>query len=384
MAEESFSLCLPRQVLFGPGVLGEAIGRIQKLGRRIFLIAGKRSRTEKVEEFIALLQRSTELSVFPGPGREPQVEDLDRAVAAAREFKPEAVVGVGGGSVLDLAKATSALTPNRHGQSSAEFLEGVEGQKKIEADPLPFVAVPTTAGTGSEATRNAVISWPEKKLKRSIRDERMVAALAVIDPELTYGLPRVVTVSSGMDALTQLLEAFICRRANPFTDGLALEGLRIGLPAFRRLIRDMEDREARRDMALASFLSGVCLGNAGLGIVHAVAPSLGLLFGIPHGRACAALLSFGLEFNRQAARKKLARVWWALGGKGDEEEASQALVREIKDLSREVGIPQRLRELGVTEKDLPALAQYASGNSLRANPIPLRREELAEVLKEIL
>ena len=384
----SFTLTLPRKVVFGWGRLREAPEHTVALGRRILLVIGKRS-AETLgirDRLVAPLERAgAEVVIHRGPGREPEVGDVDELVAASSHWKPEVVVGCGGGSVLDLAKAAACLIPNANGHSAAEFFEGTEKPRPIEKDPLPFVAVPTTAGTGSEATRNSVLSWPERKLKRSLRDPRMVARIALLDPELTVPVPPETTAHTGMDALTQLIESFVCRRANPATDALALSAVPRVFRSLPRAFRDGSDREARSDMSYAAFASGVCLANAGLGVAHAVAPALGLLYGVPHGKACAVLLPFALEVNREAARAKLAALGRLLDPEArTAEKAVEALIGKVRELNSLFGIPSRLGALGVKREAVPELAAYSSSNSLKANARPLGREEVAELLAEIV
>jgi len=388
LLEQGFSLTLPRAVLFGWGRFSEAPDRIMQLGGRIYLITGKKSpaaeraRSELVRE---LEKHGAQVRIGPSPAGEPTVQEVDQAVREAAAWRPEVVVGCGGGSVLDTAKAVAALLPNAEGRSAARFLEGTGNPEPLRRDPLPCVAIPTTAGTGTEATRNAVLSWPEMGLKRSLRDHRMVPVLAVVDPELTVTTPVSITAFSGMDAITQLIESFVSRRAVPPTDALCRSAVPLALKALPVCIENPQDREARAGMAYAALVSGICLANAGLGVAHAVAPALGILFGVPHGKACAVLLPFALEVNREAAQAKLAELARLCGStETDDRKAADRFIGWIKELCRKLGIPQNLRSLGVTEEALERVAALSSTNSLRGNARPLTKEELPELLKKIL
>ncbi len=380
-----FSLSLPRSVLFRRGCFRQAPDVVLSQGKRVLCVVSKTvaGLGEHWEPFLnAVKKQADDVLVFTTGGREPEAADVDAVLSQARSWNPDVVCGLGGGSTVDIAKAIAALIPNADGLGTADFMEGAsERTAAIEADPLPFIAIPTTAGTGSEATRNSVISLTERKLKRSIRDPRMVAQAAIIDPELTVSVPADVTAYSGMDALTQLIESHISSRANPVTDALSLNALPPAFKALPRAFADGADREARTALSYAAFISGVCLGNAGLGAAHAVAPALGILYGVPHGKACAALLPFALTINRDTAEKKLAAIARAAGvAAQNDRDAVSGLIEKVEALCRLFDIPQRLGAFGVTTQDLPELCRYASGNSLRGNPEALSREALAELL----
>lgn len=384
-----FDLHMPRHIAFGWGRSAELGEWAHSLGARAFVVTGRRSldasgawdRLRRVMEEAGLA-----IERFAGPGREPEVEDIDRAVAAARAFAPDLVIGIGGGSVLDTAKAVAALVPNRQGTSVEDYLEGVGRGLRLEARPVPWVAVPTTAGTGSEVTKNAVISSAGRKFKRSFRHPSMIAHTAIVDPALTVSLPREATISSGMDALTQLIEAYLSKAARPITDALALEGIRLAAPALPRAVERPHDREARSALAYASMLSGVALANAGLGLAHALAPPLGIHRAVPHGLACAFLLPIALETNRPVARDRLARVGETITSRrfDDPEEGADAAIASIRHMVARLGIPRRLSELGVRPGDLGAIARGSSGNSLRNNPRALSTEELETILEAAL
>jgi alcohol dehydrogenase class IV len=291
---------------------------------------------------------------------------------------------VGGGSAIDAAKAVAGLLPN--GGGVTDYMEVVGKGQKITRPAAPWIAVPTTAGTGAEATRNAVIGWPEKRFKASLRSELLMARVAVIDPELGVEVPAEVTARSGMDALCQLIESYTSAGAQPVTDALALRGVELAGRSLVRAFQDGRDLEAREGMALAAYLSGVTLTNAGLGAVHGFAAPLGANFPVPHGTVCAALLPHVIAANLAAGTRALVGRYAEVGGRlaGDagmgEEEAAWACVRVTGEMVREMGIPA-LREFGVSEErvaEMVGLARKAS--SMRFNPVVLPDEVLAGVL----
>ncbi|MBN1420031.1 MAG: iron-containing alcohol dehydrogenase [Planctomycetes bacterium] len=384
-----FDLHVPRHIAFGWGRSSDLGTIASSIGGRAFVVTGARS-LDATGAWDRLRRRlegaGLDAERFAGPGREPEVEDVDRAVEAGRACGPDFVVGIGGGSALDTAKAAAALIPQPGAASARDYLEGVGCGRVLEAAPLPWIAVPTTAGTGSEATKNAVISSAAGRFKRSLRHPAMIARTAIVDPELTVGLPRDATISSGMDALTQLIEAYLSRGACAATDALALDGIRAAFPALPRVVADPGDRGAREALAYASLLSGIALANAGLGLAHAIAPALGVERGIPHGLACAFLLPIAMETNRDAAREKLGRIGESFAGRRFEDPAEGAAVaiRAVRDLAVRLGVPGRLADLGVRREDLASIAAGSSGNSLRNNPRPLSIAEVEGILEAAL
>jgi alcohol dehydrogenase class IV len=304
---------------------------------------------------------------------------LEAALAEARVFAPDVVTGLGGGAVLDLAKALAGLIP-----ATGQVLDHLEGAGQglpLIQNPLPFVAVPTTSGTGAEATKNAVIDVPAQRRKVSLRDDRMMARLAIVDPALTDGCPRGVTLSSGLDALTQVIEPYLCNRANPATDALARAAIPMALAALPALMQD-EDAGARDAMAWVSLSGGIALANAGLGAVHGLAGVIGGVTGAAHGAICGTLLPFVIAANRAAmpaglVAERLAEVDAMLstafgGGPGTE-----ALHR----WSRRNGLPG-LAALGLDARDHGSVAAAAAGaSSMKANPVVLPEAVLQAILR---
>jgi alcohol dehydrogenase class IV len=311
---------------------------------------------------------------------------VDAAAAAARAARCDLVIGIGGGSALDAAKAVAGLLTN--GGGALDYMEVVGSGKTIERPAAPLVAVPTTAGTGTEVTKNAVVTCREKSFKASMRSPHLVPAVALVDPALTDFMPRRVTAATGLDALTQLVEAHVTRRANPITDALALEGIGIAARSLVRACDNGDDHEARDGMALAALLSGLCLANAGLGAVHGFAAPLGAAIPVPHGVACAALLPHVMEANVAALRREESggpvlerydRAAAALGA-GDADGA----VALTRDLVRTLEIPP-LSRFGIGEGDVDVLVGRASqASSMKGNPVLLDDSVLADILRKAI
>jgi alcohol dehydrogenase class IV len=322
---------------------------------------------------------------------EPVVDDVDTAVDLARTHACDCVIGMGGGSAIDVAKAVAGLLRNEG--SVLDYMEVVGKGRKLAHPAAPWMAVPITAGTGAEATRNAVIGLPAKRFKASIRSEHLLARVALVDPELGVGVPPAVTASSGMDALCQLIESFTSTGASPMTDALSLRGLGLAARCLPRAYADGGDIGAREGMALAALLSGITLTSAGLGAVHGLAAPLGANFPAPHGTICAALLPHIIAANVRALREQgqpdgrglaryadVGRQFPGLESAGDDA-AIDGCIQFVSELVRELDIPPLIR-FGVGPADVPemiALARKAS--STRFNPVVLSDEALSEALK---
>lgn len=380
---DSFQLLLPRKVVFGLGRRRELGPLAASLGSRAFLIDGSRTvqKSPIWQDVLTGLQSAAVRVEHVATARsEPTIADVDETVARVRALNPlpgDLVIGIGGGSALDLAKAVAALSTQTSTGSIRDYLEGVGTGRTLQEHPLPMLAVPTTAGTGTEATRNAVISVDDPPVKKSLRSDRMVPAIVLIDPELTVSNSPEQTASSGMDAITQLIEAFLTRRSQPMTDALCLDGLVRALPAMADAFDDGTNLPARSAMSYAAFLSGVALANAGLGLAHGVAAALGAVCDVPHGLACAAMLPAALATNAEVCREKLDRLHRHLlahGISGD--------IRDLVDrLTDRLRIPRRLRDLGVQHEQLTAIVAGSRGNSMSGNPRDLSDEELFQLLE---
>jgi len=374
-------------IRFGPGRANEVPKALADLGvTRVFLVTGRtRSRTEGVTA--ALEDAGMPVAWFPADG-EPSVDLLRQALAASAEFASDGVLAFGGGSAVDLAKAVAALA--RSGSDPMEHLEVIGAGRPLTQPGLPCVAVPTTAGTGSEVTRNAVLSGAG--VKASLRSPHLLPRVAVVDPDLLAGLPRPVIASSGMDALSQLIEPFLSQRANPFTDALARDGIR---RASRSLARgwadEMGEPGVREDLALASLFGGLCLANSGLGAVHGFAAALGARLGAPHGAVCAALLPTVMDVNLRAlgarapehpAFARMPEVATLLTGATAA--TAQDAIAWLQDTTASLAI-KGLGAYGLDESLVPEVIDAAKrASSMRANPVELTDEELHEILSRSL
>jgi len=379
-----FEFATATKIIFGAGTLREVGAAARSFGQRALVVTG---RDAKRAGSLLIILRDAGLiaAAFPVVG-EPELSTVEQGTALAKKWKFDLVIGMGGGSVIDAAKAIAAMLANDG--ELLDYLEIIGRGKTLSKPSAPFIAIPTTAGTGSEVTRNSVLASPEHKLKVSLRSPLMLPKIALVDPELTYDLPPAITASTGLDALTQLIEPFVCARANPMTDGLCAEGIRRAARSLRVAFNDGQNKSAREDMALASLFGGLALANAGLGAVHGFAGPIGGSFPAPHGAVCAALLPHVMAANIRALRQRAAE--------GDTlrryDEVARLLtgnasvtaddgVKWVCELVADLQIP-RLGEFGVCEEHVADLiTKAANASSMKANPIALTPEELAETLR---
>ena len=373
-----FEFATATRIVFGEGTVATLPELVHSFGARPLVITGASS--QRAAWLISALSAQT-LAV---PG-EPTVDLVRDGVRRVWEAGCDVVVSLGGGSAIDAGKAIASVATN--GGEPLDFLEVVGKGRTLEAAPLPFLAVPTTAGTGSEVTRNAVLASAEHGVKASMRSPMMLPRVALVDPELTYALPPAVTANTGLDALTQLIEPYVSARANPLTDALCVEGIGRAAGALSRVYHDGADQQARSDMALASLFGGLALANTGLGVVHGFAAPLGGSWNAPHGALCAALLPHGMAANIAALRLRaplhpaleryvvLARLLT-----GQKEASAEDGVEWVRALSAELGVPS-LRAWGIAQADLPGVVEKAAhASSMKANPLPLTSEELLAVV----
>lgn len=388
----SYEFLAPGRIVFGWGRRREVGELARGLGRRVFVVSGSRSleRSGAIDE-IGQSLRTGGLCVerLATICHEPLVADVDAAAAQIRACDPQAddlVLAIGGGSAIDLGKAVAALATNQQGASVADYLEGVGRGLTIAEPPLPIVALPTTGGTGAEATKNAVISSHDPPFKKSLRDKGLLPRLVVVDPELAVALPPTTTAHTGMDAITQLIEAYVSCRAQPIPQALALSGLQLASDWIEVAVQQGNSRPAREAMAQAALLSGMALANSGLGLAHGVAAALGIQAGIAHGLACAVMLPVTMRVNRPVRQAALSRLAEAMLDRSfsSEEAAAEAAIQRIDELCRSLAIPRTLSELGVQHEMIPALVAASRGNSMSGNPRQLSDEELASLLEEML
>ncbi|MCP4604828.1 MAG: iron-containing alcohol dehydrogenase [Proteobacteria bacterium] len=380
-----FEFATAARIIFGRGAVREVAPITAQMGRRAFVVAGRS--TDRIKPLLEMLvEQGIEYTTFSIPF-EPTTSAVTECVRNAREAGCDVVIGIGGGSVLDTGKVIAALLTNSG--ELWDYLEVIGQAKPLIREPLPYIAIPTTAGTGAEVTHNSVIGSPEHRVKVSMRNPMMVPRLAVVDPLLTISTPPAVTAVTGLDALTQLIEAFVTNKANPMTDGICREGLKRAARSLIRVFQDGGDKDAREDMSIASLFSGLALANAKLGAVHGFAGPMGGMFSAPHGAICARLLPPVIETNVSALKARapdspaLTRydeVAKILTGKISAKATDG--VAWVKDLSASFEVPS-LNELGITEDDFPdVVAKSQKASSMKGNPIPLTEDELAGILKK--
>jgi len=381
-------------IFFGPKQFHKIGALVKELGSRLFIVASGSALNspETRETFtVSTLKQKIDFDTFLIKG-EPTIEAIDAGVQKAKEFKAEVIMGLGGGSAVDASKAIAGLYTN--GGSARDYMEVIGKGSVITHPSLPIIAVPTTAGTGSEVTKNAVILAEKEKFKASIRSPHLIPTIAIIDPRLMLTVPSSVTATCGMDALTQLIEAYTSNKSQPLTDVWALLGVRKAFKSLFRCYTDGQSLEARESMALASLLSGFCLANAGLGAVHGFASPMGGLK-IPHGVICAVLLKPTIEANIKELQKvdlesvtlrKYANLGEILSTKSypSMNDAHKGLVNYLRRLTQELKIP-KLSKFGLTDSDIDIIVEKAmKSSSMRYNPIKLEKSILIEILEQII
>ena len=396
MVIHRFTLTRVPRIEFGAGTINKLPGIASAYGRRALLVTGaaslqRSSRWETLRQGLLQAGISWEHTTVSG---EPSPGLVDAAVTQFHETEPDVVIAIGGGSVLDAGKAIAGLL--RVGDSVMDYLEGVGPEKPYTGPAVPFIAVPTTAGTGSEATKNAVLSLQGGQgFKKSFRDEQLIPEYAIVDPDLLSGCPPSQIAANGMDALTQLMESYVSTRASRMTDALALDGIRAARDSLLPLYETpAAGSEARAGMAYAALLSGITLAQTGLGSVHGLASPLGAFFPIPHGVVCGTLVAAATRVNIQALRErepanpaleKYTRLAGLLCGTrfSDPGKAHGALVQLLEDWIRQMNIP-RLGRFGVKESDFTRIVSSSRGSSMKTNPVVLTDGEIATILEQRL
>lgn len=379
----TFEFATATRIIFGEGAVQQVAPAAMQWGSRILLVTGRTpDRSEALrKEFAASRARCF---LFPVEG-EPTVDVIARGLDQARDGQCDVVIALGGGSVIDAGKAIAGLLTNSG--EVMDYLEVVGKGNALATPAAPFLAVPTTAGTGSEVTRNAVLGVPDRRVKVSLRSPFLLPRLAVVDPDLTLGLPPAVTARTGLDALTQLIEAYVSIRANPVTDGFCRQGIPLAARALRRAFHHGREPEPRHDMSLAALLSGLALANAGLGAVHGLASPVGGRFPAPHGAICAAILPYAMEINLRALRSRdpqslAVRRYQEVGRMltGRPGATAEDGISWTFDTCQELQIPA-LKSYAIQPQDVPTLiAEAAKASSMKGNPLPLTPEELEEIL----
>lgn len=380
----SFEFATANRIIFGTGS-AQTLGKLARdIGSHALVVTG--SKPERVGTVIDTLTGAGLKHTIFSIADEPTIDVVNAGKSTALSAGCDLVISIGGGSVLDGGKAIAALIPNDG--EVLHYLEVVGKGQKLTKQPLPFIALPTTAGTGAEVTKNAVVAVPEHRVKVSLRDNRMLPDIALVDPELTYSMPPSVTASTGMDALTQVLEPFVSHLANPITDALCREGLQRAGRSLRQAYKNGVDKQAREDMALASLLGGLALANAKLGAVHGFAGVLGGMYNAPHGAICAALLPHVMKANIKALKEqepnhpalsKFDEIGKLITGNASAD--ARTAIDWIDETSALLKIPG-LGTYGIQETDFAEIVdKSANSSSMKGNPIKLTDEELSDILR---
>ncbi len=380
----SFEFATAQRIRFGPGTLREAGAAARSFGRRALIVTG-RTPGRAAPLLDTLHAAGVEACTFDFAG-EPTTDLVLEGRAIAKTEQCHVVIGFGGGSALDAAKAIAALLTNDG--DLFDHLEVVGRGQPLQQPAAPCIAIPTTAGTGAEVTRNSVLAVPAQRLKVSLRSPLLLPRLAIVDPELTHSLPPEITAITGMDALTQLIEPYVSPRANPLVDALCADGIARAARSLRRAVEEGGHAGAREDMALACLFGGLALANAGLGAVHGFAAPIGGMFPAPHGAVCAALLPHVIAANVQALRarqpnspalRRYDQVARLLTGRADA--VADDAVSWVAALGRALRI-KPLGRFGLRPADFAAVVEKAAqASSMKANPVALTPDEMTAILE---
>jgi alcohol dehydrogenase class IV len=380
----SFEFATATRIIFGSGTLSQ-IGTVARdLGKRALIVTGRD--TTRAAQLIQRLEKDSIATVLCPVAGEPVLDTVTQGVAFARSEQCDLVIGFGGGSAIDAGKAIAAMMTNDG--ELLDYLEVVGHGRPLSKPSAPFIAIPTTAGTGAEVTRNAVLGSPAHRVKVSLRSPLMLPRVALVDPSLTLDLPPAITASTGLDALTQLLEAYVSIRANLMTDALCEQGIHIAARSLEKTFTSPDDLTTREDMALAAMYSGIALANAGLGAVHGFAAPIGGMFPAAHGAICAALLPYVWETNlaavtksgTEAQRRRFDQASHLLTGNED----ASAAVAWLQDIRTRLLIPP-LRSYGIAEDHLDEIITRArQASSMKANPVVLEDGQLGTILRAAL
>lgn len=378
----NFEFATSTRIIFENGSFKKVPGLVNNFGNKVLIVSGKnKNRARQLSE--SLSEKNIQSEIF-SIHSEPTISDIENGAELARKTLCNVVAGIGGGSVVDSAKAIAALVPNQG--ELTDYLEIIGKGRKLENAPLPFIAIPTTAGTGAEVTKNSVIKSIEQSVKVSLRSDLMYPRLAVIDPELTLTMSPEITATTGIDALTHLLESFVSIQSNPFIDMLCREGMKRISASLEKAFMDGSNLESRENMALASMLGGMALANVKLGAVHGFAGPLGGMFNIPHGAVCACLLPAVMEINIETLKKQnknsqlskyteTARILT-----GNQSATAEDGMIWIKKTVKKLQIPS-LSDFQLSPEIFPELIEKAkNSSSMKGNPVVLDNQQLNEIL----
>ena len=394
MAEEavhypSYTIHTPRDIVFGRGSASKLPSLLPAESRRVLLIAGKHAAETDAKAIAGLLTTSgREVRIFADTMAEPSPGAVDKASQAIREWDADVVAAVGGGSVIDTAKAAAVLS-----RLDGSCLDYFNGSRELNPADRPFfAALPTTSGTGAEMTNNSVLTDPATQVKKSIRHPRMTADLAVVDPDLTMNCPRGVTVASGLDALVQGIEAFVSPKGTDYTRALAFAASKKLFHALKRIVRGSwmaddavpePDAAFRVDMAEGSMLAGMAFAHAGLGAVHGLAHPVGSLLHVPHGVSCAILMTPVFQFNMNECSRLYGELAQAFAPKEPHPDAA-LFIESVRELSRRLGVPENLRDYGLAAEHLPFIVANCRSNSMKNNPAPMSDAQVETLLRGLM
>ncbi|TET10194.1 iron-containing alcohol dehydrogenase [Candidatus Aerophobetes bacterium] len=374
--ENIFTLMYPARIIFGRGVIERLAEEILSLGKRALLVTGcSAMRKSGVLDRVGAIMKSAgvEFFLFDGVESDPSLETVNEGIEFIQRERCDVVIGLGGGSAIDVAKAIASIV--KQPGTVWEYHRG----KKIEKEGLPFIAVPTTAGTGAEITNNSVLMDREKLVKKSIRSPHMIAKVALVDPELTLSIPPRITAYTGMDAFVQALESYVTKTSNPITDTLALQAIEVIFHNLPEAVQEGGNIEVREKMALGSLLSAMAFSNSGLGAVHGLAHPIGAHFGVPHGLACAVLLPHVVGFNLKVRYEKFSQIAEKIGV-----EKTENLPCIMKKFLQQIGIPLDFRDYEITETDFSTIIAESRSSSMSKNPRQASDEDLREILRRII
>jgi len=370
------TLMYPSRIIFARGSLGKLGEEVPGFGRKVLLVTGRTAMRKAgvLDRVYGILSsEKVAIELFDEVEHDPSLDTVDKGIMIAREKKVSVIIGLGGGSVIDTAKAIAIVAPKEG--SVEEYYYG----KPINTPGIPLIAVPTTAGTGAEITNNAVLTDSRRKIKKSLRSPFMIARVAVVDPELTLFCPPSLTAYSGMDALTQAIECYISRVSNPITDVLALRAIEILFFNLPLAVKRGDDINIREKVALGSLLQAMAFSNAGLGAAHGLSHPLGAYYKIPHGLACGVLLPYVLEYNMDVCQEKMDRIAEKIGVK-----SGRDVPDAIRDLLQKINIPLDLRKWRIRKEDISSLVAGSRGGSMSKNPRELSDEELSSILEKVI
>ncbi|MGI6161906.1 MAG: iron-containing alcohol dehydrogenase [Christensenellales bacterium] len=374
-----YSVYYPSRLEFGVGAFDKLKDILPQYGQKYAVVYSRSAEKNGTADRLKAIFDKAGISFvhYVYTSGEPSPSDVEEALAIFRPEGCDAVLGIGGGSVLDTAKSVAGVM--RCKGKVEDYIE-LGDPKPFDAPPLPFIAVPTTAGTGSEATKNAVLSDTSRGFKVSLRHDSLIAKASIIDPELCTGVPKEKTAQAGTDAVAQLVEAYMSKKANPFTDAVSMRGIKLAAKWLPVAYEDGGNLEARGGMSMAAYFSGMALANATLGAPHGLAAGIGAHFDIPHGLLCGIMLPHAMKYNIKESQERLKEIGFTATGKYD----AAAAIEWVEGLNAMLGVPKDLKGLGISEDDIDKIYDSRSAGTLLGNPRHMGREEAREFLLNLI